>query len=138
MDRVFKNDNAAADRIPVDHKRRLQKKTKCTCSEENISSFLSLYVLLLLIAMVLVPFFLQSFLPNASIPEGIMDKSNIANEKPLSFIDQIISWVPENPFNLRLKGLFAAGYIFNIIRFSHKPYWRRAKSSYYKLFQSRI
>ncbi len=39
MDRVLKNDDAATDRIPVDHKRWLQKQTKCTCSKKNVNSF---------------------------------------------------------------------------------------------------
>ncbi len=83
--------------------------------KKTLTVFLTLYVLLLLIAMLLVPFFLQTFLPDVPILEGITENSDIANGKPLSFIDQIIGWVPENPFKSASDGAILPLVIFSIL-----------------------
>ncbi len=77
--------------------------------------FLTLYVVSLIAAMVLMPLMMQLLPASASIPENLIDTTAISGEKPLSFLEQVVGWVPVNPFQIAAEGAILPLVIFSIM-----------------------
>lgn len=77
--------------------------------------FLTLYVVSLIAAMVLMPLMMQLLPASASIPENLIDTTAISGEKPLSFLEQVVNWVPVNPFKSAAEGAILPLVIFSIM-----------------------
>src|SRR4051812_16377985 len=77
--------------------------------------FTAIYITILLTALMVVPLLLQ-LLPSAiSLVTVQSDAAAIANTKPLSFIDQLLSWVPQNPFKSAAEGAILQVVIFALL-----------------------
>jgi Na+/H+-dicarboxylate symporter len=77
--------------------------------------FLTLYVIALIAAMVLMPLMMQLLPASATVPENIVDTTAISSEKPLSFLEQVVNWVPVNPFKSAAEGAILPLVIFSLM-----------------------
>jgi Na+/H+-dicarboxylate symporter len=77
--------------------------------------FLSLYVVAIIAAIMLMPLIMHLLPASASVPANLIDTTTISGEKPLSFLEQIVNWVPINPFKSAAEGAILPLVIFSIM-----------------------
>jgi Na+/H+-dicarboxylate symporter len=77
--------------------------------------FISIYIIMLLAAFIVVPLLLQLLPSTASFVTVQSDAAKIASIKPLSFTDQLLSWVPQNPFKSASEGAILQVVIFSLL-----------------------
>ena len=77
--------------------------------------FLFFYTVAIIAAIVLMPLIMQFIPVSASIPANLVDTSAVAGEKPLSFLEQIVGWVPVNPFKSAAEGAILPLVIFSVM-----------------------
>lgn len=92
-----------------------RKTTGTPILKRTLLVFLSLYVIFLIIALLLVPLLFQLLPATAVIPANLTDNAAISAEKPLSFLEQIIGWVPVNPFKSAADGAILPLVIFSLM-----------------------
>ena len=83
--------------------------------KKTLLVFLGLYAVSLFAAMMLMPLMLQWLPASASIPARLLDAAAVAGEKPLSFVEQVVGWVPENPFKSAAEGAILPLVIFSLV-----------------------
>ncbi|MEO7801626.1 MAG: dicarboxylate/amino acid:cation symporter [Ginsengibacter sp.] len=77
--------------------------------------FMSIYMIMLLAAFIIVPLLLQLLPSSLSLVSVHTDAAVVANAKPLSFTDQLLSWVPQNPFKSASDGAILPVVIFSLL-----------------------
>jgi proton glutamate symport protein len=77
--------------------------------------FMSIYIIMLLAAFIIVPLLLQLLPSSLSMATIHTDAAAVANAKPLSFTDQLLSWVPQNPFKSAADGAILPVVIFSLL-----------------------
>jgi Na+/H+-dicarboxylate symporter len=76
--------------------------------------FVGLYIVTLLVSMLIVPILLQLLPSSFTLAGNEGDAASLASGKPLSFIDQLLGWVPENPFKSAAEGAILPVVIFSL------------------------
>jgi proton glutamate symport protein len=74
--------------------------------------FGGLYVFMQVAGMLIVPFLIQLLPPSFTLSGIETDAVSVVSEKPLSFIDQLMAWVPENPFKSAAEGAILPVVVF--------------------------
>jgi proton glutamate symport protein len=77
--------------------------------------FSGLYAFFLAIAIIIVPFLFRLLPDSSALPANLLDNAAISAEKPLSFLDQIIGWVPVNPFKSATDGAILPLVVFSLL-----------------------
>lgn len=98
----------------VASKEKVRSKHTTPLLRRTVVVFAAVYTIMLLVALLLVPLLLQ-LLPSTLSLVTLSTDGVVANTKPLSFIDQLISWVPENPFKSASDGAILPVVIFSLL-----------------------
>lgn len=82
--------------------------------KRTVLVFVALYVVMLLISLLIVPLLLHLLPSSFTLAVNQEEAASIAGQKPLSFIDQLLAWVPENPFKSAAEGAILPIVIFSL------------------------
>ena len=73
-----------------------------------------LYTVILLIGMVVVPLMMQLLPSSFSLGGSEANAASMVDAKPVPFIDQLLSWVPENPIKSAAEGAILPVVVFSL------------------------
>lgn len=77
--------------------------------------FLALNGLMIIVTLLVVPPLLNLIPPVATVPVSTKIDLGVAGNAPLSFADQVINWIPVNPFKSAAEGAILPLIIFSIL-----------------------
>jgi Na+/H+-dicarboxylate symporter len=75
----------------------------------------ALYTVMVLVSFLVLPLLLQLLPSSFTLVGNQGDAAALSSEKPLSFIDQLLGWIPENPFKSAAEGAILPVVIFSLL-----------------------
>lgn len=83
--------------------------------KKTLLVFGGLYVLMAMVALLLTPLLLQVLPASLTFDSGPGDAAALAAAKPLTLTEQLLSWVPENPFRAAADGAVLPLVVFSLL-----------------------